>query len=45
MDEQGLTDHIAHAPGDDLDRMVRRTELKQPRGRTARAGQLEVVTG
>ncbi len=45
MDEQGLADDVANDPRDDLDRMVRRTELKEPRGRTAWTGQLEVITG
>ena len=45
MDEQGLADHIANDPRDDLDRMVRRAKLKEPRSRAAWTGQLEVITG
>ena len=44
MDEQGLADHIANDPRDDLDWMVRRAKLKEPRSGAAWTRQLEVIT-
>ena len=43
MDEPRRPDDITHDPVDDLDRVIGRTQLEQPRHRPVRPGQLEVV--
>ena len=45
MDEQRLPDNVADDPRDDLDRVIRRAELEKPRSRSARTGEIEVISG
>jgi hypothetical protein len=45
MDEQRITDHIADDPGHDVDRMIGRPDLEEPRSRPTRTRQLEVIAG
>jgi hypothetical protein len=44
MDEQGLADHIANDPGDNLDWVVCRPEFEQPWSRAARTSELKMIT-
>ncbi len=43
VDEPRLADHVTDDPVDDLDRVIGRAELDEPRRRSARAGQLQPV--
>src|SRR5206468_3563663 len=43
VDQQRLSDRIAHDPGDHLDRVIGRAELEQPWSRPTRTGEFQVV--